>query len=245
MAFRRNFRSSGRSTFMRRRIRPRLNWRRADKPRQWQVGNFNLRQEINFDVGSTGPGAQEFFANQIAAPSTFLPDTSGDQRMLNTAIRRLEIGGLVWTSMFDIRVYDTNASTNPHALVLQSLLTLNNVDSNGSANGVDFPWGSNTPPIINQPGTAVENRDEPVRILDRWATPISSFTFGAPTGTLRNAPFSVARRSRSLRLRMPIKEDQALLFTFHGTVQEGTLTGDDTISLVCSLVGTIYYRYRV
>lgn len=225
-----------------RRRRGSLNWRKSEKPRMWQVGNFNIRLPVIFQVGAN---PQEFFATQLAAPGTFLPGTTADQRMLNTAVRRIEIGGIVWSQMVTVDEWNTDQSGQNWSFILQTLLTVNNVDVDGNAIGIDYPWGSNTPPIVNQPAAEIENRDEPVRILDRWGTVQNSHVSALPAGTARGIPIGLVNRSRSLRLRVPIKEDQSINWTFHGTQIGPGFVGTDLVQFNCDIMGTIYYRYRV
>jgi len=234
-------RSRSRSAGFRRR-RGSLNWRKAEKPRMWQVGNFRNRLTLLFQEGSE---PQEFFALQLASPGTFLPGTTADQRMLNSAVRRIEIGGIVWTCCITIGEWNLDQEPQNQSFVLQTLLTVNDVDADGNALGIEFPWGTSTPPIVNQPAAEIENRDEPVRILDRWGNVQNSHISSLPAGTARAIPLLVAQRSRNLRLRLPIKENQSLNFTFHGTQLAGALTGTDLVEFNLDLFGTIYYRYRV
>lgn len=219
----------------------RLNWRKAEKPRLWQVGNFAITQTIIIDALTP---FQEFFATQMAAPSTFLPDTDPDQRMLNTSIRRVEIGGLVWSCTFVVNEWDTNGSSPDKQFYLQSLLTINSLDQDGNAIGIDYPWGTNTPPVINQPGTLTENRDEPTRILDRWGQAYGQHLSSVPAGVARSIPLTFGSRSRNLRLRLPVQEDQSLNFTFH-VRHGGGIIDPDRVILSAELAGTIYYRYRL
>jgi len=240
MAFRRNYRSfRGRSRFRR---RSGLNWAKSQPPRKWQVGNFSIVSEVEIDDTST---SQEYVAQIIAAPGTFLPDTTADQRTITQAIRRIEVGGIVWTQFVKRRVWDLNASASLFPdFYVQQLWTINNVDSDGNPIGIDYPWGTNSQPVTS-PLATQENRDEPVRILDRWCTNHWAYSQVGATNEFAASQLVSIQRSRSLRLKVPILDNQALCFTNHvGNAGLPPATGDSVV-FVFGLVGTIYYRYRV
>lgn len=236
MAFRRNNRFSPKRRSFKRRT---LNWHKSQKPRRWQMGNFNLIQEILVNSGSTSLG--EFSAQLVATPSNFTTNSTGLERQLTQAIRRIEVGGIVWTQRWD--PIQTTLTASALNLTVQQLWTINVLDATGFAVGIDYPWGQNSQPVSNVPSTEVENTDEPIRILDRTCGWNWAYTQTVPAGNIVTGGFRTSQRSRSLRLKVPILDNQALCYTVHIHNNGLAYTGAEQVLIRGHCVGTIYYRY--
>jgi len=240
MAFRRFSRFRSRGRFGSRPRRPSLNWQKSQKPKRWLVGNFNLQHIYTLNAGSA---EQEYVASFVASPAFFTDGLTASARVLNENIRRLEIGGIVWTAFFD-RISADIATVPPFVpdWLLQMVWTINDLDNNGAPIGVDFPWGTNTAPVSTGGSALTENIDEPVRILDRTADRSWFYSSTLPAGHFTSSQFQQSRRQRSLRLKVPLRQNQALVFTSHIT-NFNQLVSDDSVDFRCLAVGTIYYRY--
>lgn len=240
MAFRRSFQKFRRSF---RRKRTALNWQKAQSPRRWNVGNFNLNTFIQIDDASSLTG--EFAAQLVATPSNFLVldpmdiPRSQDNRQLISSIRRIDVGGLVFTQGIDI-VQAGNIVAGTLSVKMMHLWTVNALDTDGFAVGIDYPWGLNGAPITNTGSQILENQDEPLRILDRVTENYSSADISA--GLEGPQPIFRFRRSRSLRLKLPIDDKKCLCFTQY-FIPNQTIGPDDELVIHSWVTGTIYYKY--
>lgn len=243
MAFRRQFRRRFGSGTRSVRRRGALNWSRVQPPRKWQMGNFNLSHSFTLDEGSA---TSEFLATFVASPMNFMPQSSVSDFTLNEALRRIEVGGVVWNEGWSVpTVTATGGLAEPHLLRLQSLWTMNWLDEDQFAIGIGYDWSGNSQPVSNVGQADKENNDEPIRILDRWTHQILVGDRDVnATGTVGGyIQTSNPVRGRSLRLRAPIDDKRALLFT--SFVDPGpSFAAGETVVVDHWCIGTIYYRYR-
>jgi len=225
-----------------RRRRGSLNWSRVNPPRKWQFANFNIEHSFTLDETSA---TSEFIATFMASPSNFTLFTGSTDLAVKEALRRIEVGGVVWNEGWSVpTVTATGGLAEPHLLRCQTLWTMNWLDENEFPISSAFDWSSNGQPITT-PLVTNEEVDEPIRVLDRWTSQIlvgdrdvnASGTVGGYIQT------SNPVRGRSLRLRAPIDGKRALLLTSFIDPGPSFIAGE-TVVVDHWVIGSMYYRYR-
>lgn len=203
------------------------------------MGNFALNDILSVDTNTPLGGA--FISNLLVTPANFLdPGASAVNRTIDEAVRRVEVGGIVFNHGVDLVQID-QAAPGQQAVLFQQLLTVNHLDTGQAPIGIDFPWSSNQQPVSFTGTTTTENTDEPVRILYRSAGTIATTDFDSTAGA--QVPVFHFQRSKNMRLKLPVGAQQAICWTSHmNYISAGGAT--DIVAVRVWICGTIYYRYR-
>lgn len=221
--------------------------RRTERPHRWSVGNFHSRIALST---ANGP---DTFINQITIMAMIFGRagdvTTAQGRVEMNKTRFLDIGGVVLDMGWDNNTPPAIAAAQGTAQYeVQHLLVVDRIDNTGLPGGIQADWGlSNTPASVV--GSVLGNQevqDFPSRILFRYtdyfdneANPLS---IASQQFLSQQVATTRVRRSRSLRLRLRLGQDDALCL--HQYVRNGpnypTASAANAISWC---VGTIYYRF--
>lgn len=232
MAFRK-FRRSFRRSFSRRRRGVRL----ITEPRRWEAASFYVNWEVSPSAG-TSEGIVLDIVSQ-AHFDDFGLDTQATS--LANALRTVEVGGLVWDTLF---LSSVPGGAQGGVFPVQEILWTDRLDDTGApAVGLTTDWWAIQSPI--QVGASDD--DYPVRIHSRraagiWLPGTNDFQGGILTSTqTAAAPFQPQNWStRSVRLRGGLGDRQGLFLQL--TMNNDT---EDNEIVRGAWAGTLYYRARM
>lgn len=234
MAFRRPpFRRSFRRSFPRRS----RGVRQITEPRRWEMANFHYTGSIT----PTGLTSEGVILDLISQAHFDNFGTDAQVRGLADAIRTVEVGGIVWTTM----LYNLGSGTAAGAFNhIQEVLFTDRIDSSGSPEtGIDW-WATQAP--IDPSGVA--DADFPVRVHHRAARVLYcpgtiDFSSGIALSTAiaNSAVGPGSWPSRSVRIRGGLGDRQGLFLQLTVLNSEESATA----FVAFKTVGSLYYRAKM
>lgn len=235
------FRRASFSRPFRRPFRRRRGVRQITEPKRWEAANFAFPWTINvLPEGQNGVGldllSQAHFDDFGLTPEV---------RALADAIRTVQIGGIVWDTVFYSFAFGETGQTG-QVLPVQEILWTDRVNVNGAPiTGTSPAWYDTQAPI--DPG-GTEDEDYPVRIHARRAAGIYCLgTNDVSAGILVNnaalaSPLQPRTWStRSVRIKGGLGDRQGLFLSVH----VANFSDTEALELSGQTFGTLYYRARM
>lgn len=216
------------------------------KTARWEWGNFRIF--ANLVSPSPGPNQTGILYSIIAQQSNMFDQTTNPGQSLTKAARALEVGGVVYThQLLPIHQQIPQTVIGVPNILHEGIWLSDILDSSGLPISTAFNWATTTPTAI---ATVAQNDEKrfPLRIHQRFATYFSDVaTFNTSvTATQGTTPYALSahssKRSGSLRLRLTLEDNQALIFA--NILQSGPNYPNLTAGADVVLTGSIYYRLR-
>ena len=208
------------------------------EPKKWEMANFHFTGSMT-PSGNLSEGVVLDFLSQCHFDDF---GVDAQVRGLTDAIRTVNIGGIVWTTM----LYNLGSgSASGEFNHVQEILYTDRIDPAGSpVSGLTTDWWDTQAPIA--PG-GLQDGDFPVRVHARHARVLycpgtNDFAGGVGASTLLGNAALGAQTwpSRSLRLRGGLGDRQGLF------LQLTTLNnGEGTAFVGWKVVGSLYYQVRM
>jgi len=217
----------------------------VSRPRKWQMATFNFEGEF-----ATGPATSSLIVTQIAViQGRFGESTTSQGRALNEAVRKLEIGGIVWTYGIDdwrMQAADFPLAGGPYRADFDASWCYDRCDGSGNPEALSTNWfNSKTPVSLATAQVAADDNDElmPLRVIRRFS---GRRMYGYQGAGLDAPPITQQigqlRWHGNLRLRAALDDDHTLVF--HSALQTGSFWPDAGLGRIGYwLRGQLYYRF--
>jgi len=233
-----------RTPFRRRRFRS-VTDKKMSRPKVWQWANFNIQNVLSPD----GFGAAQNVVTVLAQINDRLGDDGATPgRALKGAVKRLELGGIVWNAGVDTDFIDPSQLVSQEARSVQMIWAFDRLDALSQPGSITTPWQLSMPPVVAIDATTFPLADEdesnyPTRVVRRFAD-VHEYGVFLDVDSKVAQGVTRSRWSGNLRLRQFLDEDHALVLHQFAHNEFGFGSSVDAVFTRFWCIGSLYYRWR-